>query len=343
MPRTWDRSRFAPWLLRELVQMNEKTTSHLSRANSLAGQWLALTRSAILTTTKRRAQIGGSRRRRDAAAQDIVGRNWPAVVALVRAFARADYCALERSANEKAFALAVSINRCSWCDVRFRSASHWSSGNTRVRAKRHVSTLGKRLNRAFGVEDDDKIGHLRTNLRPPPAPPVPMNDGPDQPCPVRATTTPSPAFALKIRPAFTTLMMARPRALIRMCAGMPRSGMCRNSRIVPAERSNVCCSVAFAATSDKEKIVRTKNNFVMDVQVLRGLDAARLCLSMTMSILSSDRTIPCRIHRGGAHAPCRCDEEWRRINSGHDTTARQRCNDVSNAIREHKNSDRVCD
>src|SRR6266851_5738858 len=150
MPRTWDRSRFAPWLLRELVQMNEKTTSHLSRANSLAGQWLALTRSAISTTTKRRAQIGGSRRRRDAAAQDIVGRNWPAVVALVRAFA-----------------LAVSINRCSWCDVRFRSASHWSSGNTRVRAKRHVSTLGKRLNRAFGVEDDDKIGHLRTNLRPP--------------------------------------------------------------------------------------------------------------------------------------------------------------------------------
>jgi hypothetical protein len=24
MPRTWDRSRFAPWLLRELVQVNEK-------------------------------------------------------------------------------------------------------------------------------------------------------------------------------------------------------------------------------------------------------------------------------------------------------------------------------
>src|SRR5437868_1261694 len=29
MPRTWDRSRFAPWLLRELVQVNEKTTSRL--------------------------------------------------------------------------------------------------------------------------------------------------------------------------------------------------------------------------------------------------------------------------------------------------------------------------
>src|SRR6266542_3312590 len=31
MPRTWDRSRFAPWLLRELVQLNEKLTSRLCR------------------------------------------------------------------------------------------------------------------------------------------------------------------------------------------------------------------------------------------------------------------------------------------------------------------------
>src|SRR5689334_20128876 len=29
MPRTWDRSRFAPWLLRELVQVNEEPTSRL--------------------------------------------------------------------------------------------------------------------------------------------------------------------------------------------------------------------------------------------------------------------------------------------------------------------------
>jgi hypothetical protein len=31
MPRTWDRSRFAPWLLRELVQVNEEPTSRLCR------------------------------------------------------------------------------------------------------------------------------------------------------------------------------------------------------------------------------------------------------------------------------------------------------------------------
>jgi hypothetical protein len=29
MPRTWDRSRFAPWLLRELVQVHEEPTSRL--------------------------------------------------------------------------------------------------------------------------------------------------------------------------------------------------------------------------------------------------------------------------------------------------------------------------
>src|SRR5437660_510117 len=82
---------------------------------------------------------------------------------------------------------------------------------------------------------------------PQPAPPVPMNDGPDQPCPVRATTTPSPAFPLKIKPAFTTLIMANPRARRRIPDGIPFSGMCRNSRMVPAERLTVSCSVAFAA------------------------------------------------------------------------------------------------
>src|SRR5438132_14340750 len=101
-----------------------------------------------------------------------------------------------------------------------------------------------------------------------------MNDGPDQPCPVRATTTPSPAFPLKMKPALTTLMMARPRACRRICEGMLLSGIWRNSRIVTAERSTMSCSVAFAAISDKEEIVRMKNSFFIVVQVLRQLEAA---------------------------------------------------------------------
>ena len=106
---------------------------------------------------------------------------------------------------------------------------------------------------------------------PQPAPPVPMNDGPDQPCWVRATTTPSPAFPLIIKPAFTTLMMASPRAFRRMRDGMPFSGMCRNSLIVLADRFTVSCSVAFAPVSDKEKIVRMKNSFFIAVHLLRCL------------------------------------------------------------------------
>src|SRR5947207_7829772 len=101
-----------------------------------------------------------------------------------------------------------------------------------------------------------------------------MKDGPDQPSPGRATTTPSPAFPLKIRPAFTTVIIARPRARRRMRDGIPFSGIWRNSRIVVAERSTVSCSVAFAPISDKEKIVRMKNSFFIAVQVLRQLKGA---------------------------------------------------------------------
>src|SRR5438552_18301701 len=96
-----------------------------------------------------------------------------------------------------------------------------------------------------------------------------MNDGPDQPCPVRATTTPSPAFPLKIKPALTTLIMARPLARRRMRDGMPFSGMCRNSRIVSADRFTVSCSVAFAAINEREKINKIENSFFIGVQVLR--------------------------------------------------------------------------
>src|SRR5438132_9744387 len=105
-----------------------------------------------------------------------------------------------------------------------------------------------------------------------------MNDGPDQPCPVRATTTPSPAFPLKMKPALTTLMMARPRACRRIRDGMPLSGIWRNSRIVTAERSTMSCSVAFAAISDKEESVRMRISFFISVQVLRQDDGGWTCL-----------------------------------------------------------------
>src|SRR2546423_15646045 len=116
-----------------------------------------------------------------------------------------------------------------------------------------------------------------------------MKEGPDQPWLVRATTTPSPAFPLNIKPAFTTLIMARPRAFRRIRGGMPFSGMCRNSLMLLAERFTVSCSVAFAPISDKEKIVRMKNSFFIAVQVLRHLRGTRTGLLTNMSIFQADR------------------------------------------------------
>jgi hypothetical protein len=197
---------------------------------------------------------------------------------LVRALACADHSAFQRRADKKAFRFAVGINCRSRCHIGLGSASHWSRRHARVRSERHISALGKRANGALVVEHNHKIGHLRADLRPQPAPPVPMNDGPDQPCPVRATTTPSPAFPLKIRPALTTLIMARPRACRRMRDGMLFSGIWRNSRIVAAERLTVSCSVAFAPISDKEKIVRMENSLFIAVQLLRRLKGAWTCL-----------------------------------------------------------------
>src|SRR5947199_10137114 len=105
-----------------------------------------------------------------------------------------------------------------------------------------------------------------------------MKEGPDQPCLVRATTTPSPAFPLNIKPAFTTLIMARPRAFRRIRGGMPSSDMWRHSRSVTAERSTVTCTVAFAPISDKEKLVAMKASLFIAVQVLRRLKGAWTCL-----------------------------------------------------------------
>src|SRR6266540_4983054 len=56
MPRTWDRSRFAPWLLRALGQVNEEPTSRLCRRTS------ELSRAAKRRRLQRRVRrkVGGT-------------------------------------------------------------------------------------------------------------------------------------------------------------------------------------------------------------------------------------------------------------------------------------------
>src|SRR6266498_2567562 len=51
MPRTWDRSRFAPWLLRALGQVNEEPTSRLCRRTS------ELSRAAKRRRLQRRVSV----------------------------------------------------------------------------------------------------------------------------------------------------------------------------------------------------------------------------------------------------------------------------------------------
>jgi hypothetical protein len=188
----------------------------------------------------------------------------------IRPRACANHSAFERCPDEKAFGFAVGINCRSRRHVGFCSASDRPGRDTRVRTERHVSSFGKCANRAFIVKHNDKIGHFRADLEPPTCAARADKRRPDQPCPVRATTTPSPAFPLKMKPAFTTLMMARPCARRRIRDGIPFSGMCRNSRIVTAEPSTVSCSVALAEISDKQEIIRMRLNVFIDAHLFRA-------------------------------------------------------------------------
>src|SRR6516162_8423490 len=88
-----------------------------------------------------------------------------------------------------------------------------------------------------------------------------MNDGPDQPRGVRATTTPCPPLALKINPALTTLMMASPFACRSTSLGIAFSGICWNWLMIAAQRFTVSCSVASAIATARDDIARTKNTF----------------------------------------------------------------------------------
>src|SRR5260370_7043907 len=85
----------------------------------------------------------------------------------IRVFGGSDNGALQVSTQKKGFCLTESVNCRPRSNVGFRSASHGSGRNTRVRPQRHVSSLGKCANGAFVVEYDHKIGHLRTDLRSP--------------------------------------------------------------------------------------------------------------------------------------------------------------------------------
>ena len=98
--------------------------------------------------------------------QNVVGGHWPAVVVLIRTGARANDSALERSADEQPLTPAVGIDRGSRSHISFSSPAHRSGCDARVRTESYVTSFGKCANCTFVIEHDDKIGHLRTDLRP---------------------------------------------------------------------------------------------------------------------------------------------------------------------------------
>jgi hypothetical protein len=67
MSRTWNRSRFAPWLLRELAQVNEKPTSRLCRRTLAVSARVPAVRSTawlgVTPSTVARADLYWSRLR----------------------------------------------------------------------------------------------------------------------------------------------------------------------------------------------------------------------------------------------------------------------------------------
>src|SRR5438046_10678625 len=111
---------------------------------------------------------------------------------------------------------------------------------------------------------------------PDPAPPEPINDGPDHPCLVRATTTPWPPLPLKINAALTTVMIASPLECRSTSLGIPLSGICRKSRTIAAQWSTVPCSVPLAVTTDRESMARLENTFVSGLQLVRQHNRVRM-------------------------------------------------------------------
>src|SRR5437879_3953566 len=100
--------------------------------------------------------------------QNIVSRDGPAVVVLIRTGARANDSTFQRSSDEQSFGPAVGVNGGPRSHISFGSATDRSGCNTRVRAERYVTPFGKCANRTFAVEDNNKIGHFRADLWSPP-------------------------------------------------------------------------------------------------------------------------------------------------------------------------------
>src|SRR5712691_10347561 len=99
--------------------------------------------------------------------QNIACVHWPAVIARICLFSGADHSALQRYSGKKAFALAIGINGCFWCDISFGRAAYRAGRGADIGTDGDVSTARECPHCSVVIEDDDKISHLRANLKAP--------------------------------------------------------------------------------------------------------------------------------------------------------------------------------
>src|SRR4029077_17411375 len=71
-----------------------------------------------------------------------------------------------RDTGEETFAATISIDRSHWRHARLRVPPHWSGRRTGIGSDSYITTVGKGAHCIPVIEHKDKIGDLRTDLKP---------------------------------------------------------------------------------------------------------------------------------------------------------------------------------
>ena len=140
------------------------------------------------------AQLSEKTRRfprwRHATAQNIATANRPAIVSRVGILLRGDHRAFERGPGKQAFAAAIRVDGRNRGHPRLQVPSDRARSRAHIRTECDVSILGERAHGVAVIQNEDKLCHLRADLKAETCAASSDEDGPDHSPPLRATTTP---------------------------------------------------------------------------------------------------------------------------------------------------------
>ena len=120
-----------------------------------------------MLVTERATQRRSARWRSRDPTENLIGPDRPPVIAGIGIPLRSNHCAFQGHAGKETLAPAVGVNRSGRCDCTRRSAAYRACSGADIRSDRDVSSTGKRPDGAVIIENDDEIGHLRTDLKAP--------------------------------------------------------------------------------------------------------------------------------------------------------------------------------